>query len=117
MPEKNRKAPSVARFVRDLLSVCPRIRQIRRKEDGRRSYTYEGIQLKPNPALDWLRQQLASGPLQVHIPRRLADAAGFTATTLYGAMRISGVEEYEEGGRKWWRLRLDWVRVGPGRSG
>lgn len=53
---------------------------------------------------DWLAHYLSSGPRRVGDIRARGQAEGFSGGAVYRARDEVGVEEYEEGGRKWWRL-------------
>jgi hypothetical protein len=66
---------------------------------------------RPDPQVqhcaDWLADLLGPAARKVASMRHEAETAGFTVGTLYRAMRLLGVEEYESDGRKWWRLAGD----------
>lgn len=66
---------------------------------------------RPDPKVqdcaDWLAAQLEKGPRKVSTTRHEAEECGFTVGTLYRAMRLLRVEEYEADGRKWWRPGSD----------
>jgi hypothetical protein len=54
---------------------------------------------------DWLREQLKAGPRRVSELRRETERLGISSKTLYAAVRLLNLEEYEAANRKWWRLR------------
>jgi hypothetical protein len=53
---------------------------------------------------DWLADRMARGPQPVQKVRAEAETVGFTAGTLYRARGELRLEEYREGGKKWWRF-------------
>jgi hypothetical protein len=73
----------------------------------------EPVQRRPGPppaklgeCKSWLAARLTPNPAPVKDVRSDADAAGFSADTLYAAMRATAIEEYTVGKRKWWKLTL-----------
>lgn len=57
----------------------------------------EGEQGEERDAADWLREELAAGPVPVRDVRRHADEAGFSWRTVQRAMRTAGVESKRGG--------------------
>lgn len=52
---------------------------------------------------DWLKKLIDEKPRPVKEMREMAEMKGFSADTLYKAMRTLGLEEVPINGRKWWR--------------
>jgi hypothetical protein len=59
---------------------------------------------KRDACTDWLRGQLAGGPVAVSELRTKAEIAGYTAPRLYDARASIGAAETKVGTRKWWSL-------------
>jgi hypothetical protein len=64
------------------------------------------IPLKLEACKKWMADRLTPNPAMVKDVRTDADAAGFSADTLYKAKDAIGVEEYTQDSFKWWRLPL-----------
>lgn len=59
---------------------------------------------KLRAAEDFLKEVLAGGPRRVSETRRMSEAKGIAAGSLYRAKDNLDVEEFEAQGKKWWRL-------------
>ena len=64
------------------------------------------VPVKLEACKKWLAERLTPNPAMVKDVRTDADAAGFSADTLYTAKDALGVEEYTLDRRKWWKLIL-----------
>jgi hypothetical protein len=53
---------------------------------------------------DWLREYLAASPAKVQEVRDAAERKGISSATLYKAKNTMPIAEYEQEGKKWWRL-------------
>lgn len=71
---------------------------------GNKDDPANGPPSKCKEAMDWLTAFLEHKPYRVSDLRKLAENKGIDAKTLYKAMRTVGLEEFESGGYKWWRL-------------
>jgi hypothetical protein len=54
--------------------------------------------------IDWLRDYLAAAPAKVQEVRAAAEGKGISSATLYKAKNTMPIAEYEQEGKKWWRL-------------
>jgi hypothetical protein len=64
------------------------------------------VPVKQEACKKWLANYLTPNPAMVKDVRTHAEAAGFSADTLYKAKDAIGVEEYPQHGFKWWKLPL-----------
>jgi hypothetical protein len=53
--------------------------------------------------LAWLKEKLSNGARRVHELRTLAETDGISSKTLYAAKTEMEVEEFDQGGKKFWR--------------
>ena len=55
-------------------------------------------------AAEWLTGLLKNGSMKVSVVRDAAETKGFSTKTLYAAVEMLSLHQFEMQGRKWWQL-------------